>query len=523
MTRPLPRVLFTAAIALGVVLLAWQACAVATISHDDGISLMAATGHQARYTAHMPSNHTVEAAEWQSFWTPGRFGVFRTIARDLATWDLHPPLYFWLLHVWLHIHGAGLDAGPLMNIPFHLVVALAIFLAARLLACPPWAAAVAGAGWLLAAPNLLFAAETRQYSLLAALAACFLVALIHFVRRPAPAAAAGVLLIGAAGLLTHYHFALLLIALGGVAGALLLREQARRASIMLGAALGGAALLFAAVHPAFHLSLLRQSELKRYGAFAWTEAPSRIGVFVRSLAEFLLPREALAELAERPWIAALALAAGLAGSIVLARKWRPKLSLAALPLLGGAIVAGAIGALHASFMSPGHAMGAKYLVLASPLLFVALAQGFTHWAAARPRLAVTIACLLVASQAGFGIASTARFAAGQRDMSASTPAGGEQWIVDSVQRGVLPRVLLHAAPATPVLAARQVSLPALLRNAPLEGVILYVSDSGYGNTPAGRQAVLDALARRGYGIAHARGAMFGVGEVFEIRAQSAAP
>ena len=43
------------------------------------------------------------------------------IGDDLARYDNHPPLYFWLLHVWIALFGLNLHSGVLLNIGIALV------------------------------------------------------------------------------------------------------------------------------------------------------------------------------------------------------------------------------------------------------------------------------------------------------------------------------------------------------------------------------------------------------------------
>jgi uncharacterized membrane protein len=83
-----------------------------TPSHDESISFIAATCHQDAYERLAPDGVAVPAARWQRFWTLDRAKLcFGAIGRGLAHTDLHPPLYFWLLHVWSLILGVGLTQG----------------------------------------------------------------------------------------------------------------------------------------------------------------------------------------------------------------------------------------------------------------------------------------------------------------------------------------------------------------------------------------------------------------------------
>lgn len=525
MKRTVALAFLAVAITFGVVLLMLQARSVSTISHDDGISYLAATGHQALYASGMPSNQWVPASKWQSFWAPDQFWVFSTISRDLASRDIHPPLYFWLLHVWCHVYGVVLSSGPLLNVPFHVVTVLAIFLACRLVSCSPWISATAGVLWLLSGPNLLAASETRPYSLLGAVVACALVSLIYFLQRPTRSSLSCLCFFSALGLLTHYHFALLLMILGIVAGIQCLRTKAWRPLVLMALAVCLASLIFFVLHPGFHLSVMRQADQAQ--AFAWPEVPSRLRTFIGVLLEAFLPHRyafALVDLASRLWLPLLV--AGMAGVVVLLvmlRRQSPKGRTSFLcradsvPLLGGTITAAAIGALYVSCMSPRHAMGAKYLMLTSPLLFVVLAQALSVISRKHLVIGTAVSVVLLASQATYGSLSLLRVVERERRPHPNPLLTTDSRLVlDSVARGVLPTILWHAHPSTLVLAGSQEALLTKLSDEPLEGGIVYVSDLRYGNSIEGRQAVLRAFAGRGYRMVQPRGSVFGVGSIYEL-------
>src|SRR5688500_17000609 len=60
-------------------LLVARAHALGGISHDDGISYLAATGHQDAYARRAPRAAWVPARDWKAFWRPERVGCLRTI------------------------------------------------------------------------------------------------------------------------------------------------------------------------------------------------------------------------------------------------------------------------------------------------------------------------------------------------------------------------------------------------------------------------------------------------------------
>ena len=82
------------------------------IQHDEAWSYASAAGRLGPFLAAMDGGSAtsltgrwVPASEWQHFWhSDGLSGVGR-IAPDLAAYDVHPPLYFGLLHGWLAVTG----------------------------------------------------------------------------------------------------------------------------------------------------------------------------------------------------------------------------------------------------------------------------------------------------------------------------------------------------------------------------------------------------------------------------------
>ncbi|MBN2303056.1 MAG: hypothetical protein JXQ72_01175, partial [Anaerolineae bacterium] len=98
----------------------------AALEHDEAISILAAAGHQGDYARVLagrdgpdsPYGRWVPARDWQRFMEPDEALIFGRIGADLGRYDIHPPLYFWLLHLWSLLVGAGFHAGPLLNVLF---------------------------------------------------------------------------------------------------------------------------------------------------------------------------------------------------------------------------------------------------------------------------------------------------------------------------------------------------------------------------------------------------------------------
>lgn len=522
MTKYLPRMLFASGLIVGTVLLLWEAASLRTISHDDGISYIAATGHQGRYAIALPSNRWTTAADFQAFWEPERFWFFRQIGHDLAAWDIHPPLYFWVLHVWCHVCGVALSTGPLLNVPILIAASVMIFLACRLLGLQVWCCSTASVVWLLAPATLATAVETRQYCLLALMSAAFLVSLIAFREKQSVGRACWVGAIACAGMLTHFQFALLIVGGIGVTSIALIRDRSLGPLAMLYLALLLGAAAFVLIHPEFHLSIARQQAQAQH--FTWAGVPSRVHNIVYALLTVFAPvRYSPSSLFEKGYVMALGLIAAVfsahaIGSTLKQVSFADCFRVDSLPLACGILGLLGICGLYLAAASPLHAMNHKYLAMVLPPFFVVLGQWMYGLSRKMPRGALVIAVTVLVHQAVCGTLSAARFVRFQEvrgDIALSVPSAA--MILDSTARGVLPRLLWHADPASPVYAAMQTDLLKRFPELPPNGTLLYLSNLEYGNSLAGRAAVVHEIGKQGYRAFPRTTNVFDFVEVFEFK------
>ena len=100
------------------------------IQHDEAWSYASASGRLGPFLAAMDGGLTgrwVPASEWQHFWQSDGLSDVGRIGPDLAANDVHPPLYFGLLHGWLAITGQHVWSGRALNLVFAALAVLAIF------------------------------------------------------------------------------------------------------------------------------------------------------------------------------------------------------------------------------------------------------------------------------------------------------------------------------------------------------------------------------------------------------------
>ncbi len=495
------------------------------LTHDESISLLAAACHQGDYTrltfaGEPPFGRWVPASEWKELLRPDRSLCFAEIARDLSAEDIHPPLYFWLLHVWGLAFGVGLWTGLSLNLALAPLTGLALFGLARRALGDPLSAACVAAVWSFSPAAIRVFAEARQYELLALLAVLFVWQCVRICDRPAHSPRRDVLLlvaITAAGALAQFLFALVAAAGAAILLARLWRGRRRALAWALGSIAAGYAV-FGLLQPGF------TEALRRGGAQAADPAPGllpgRIDQTVDTFAAFLLP-PSLADGAVAYGACAL-LAAMTAVAIVAGQRtgararagdrdaaasrtgeasaewegdsWR---SAPAMPLVFAWLAAAHTG-LFLAFVSPGGAMDFKHVSVLWP------------FAAFVPVLAV--AALPRRARVSVGLAGGAALAASGAvavlghfpDAGSSPPLErAETVLIDNVARGVLPRIVWRLPEDARVFAADQRRLlsdpvPWLdeLGRGDLYVGRLPPSDPRYGNNADSGRRVAGLVARR---------------------------
>lgn len=366
-SRVLLFVVLVAALAERVV----QASHKTTLAHDEGVTYLVAAGNQGRYAQRtdlgVSEPFVGPASAVKRHMEVGRFFTFRKIGHDLARHDVHPPVYFWLLHVWLFAVGTHLYSGPLLNAVLCMCTGLLLYGAGRVLLRSRPQAVAAVAVCLLCGPALRLSAEARHYDLLMMASALLLFAVGRAMSSPSVSLRAAAVVAAAAciGFLSHYHFVLLASAVGlfvvlaGIRGA----GQARR---VLAAMVVGVAVAMV-IHYDFYLSFARHGTGgAAFGSNLW----GRCVAVANALSAVVLPQALSTRV-----LPAVAVCVGL---LVMASWWswrnrarflRPEVYLLWPTTL---LVVGGIGGLYAAGLAPQHAMGAKYLAAAWPGLSCAL-------------------------------------------------------------------------------------------------------------------------------------------------------
>jgi hypothetical protein len=488
-----------------------------TINHDEAISYLSATGHQGRFaTANKPPvGSWVKASKWKSFTRLEKSFPFGQIGSDLAHYDIHPPLYFWLLHLWSLALGIRVWTGPSFNVFISLLTTLALFGLAHYVLNDSLEAALVAFIWALSPAVVSVSSDARQYDLLALITVLFAWQVIKCTdlrKQFLFGEFGGLLLLSAAGALTHYHF--FLVALGSLAflTARLIKKNAKRLIAALGS-VGLGFVLFFLLHPQFYLSFSRQRVQAQ--PFAFEELTLR----VRQVAEaFLFFFFGDIEFAK--YVAAALMLAFLLWAFVAVRRHQRRLIPAVVNTSEFSIlyfflwIAGTTVFLYLAFLSPMHAMGARYLSMAWP--FFAFVPVLLLRFLPKPGVTRTLVCLSMLLFAGVFVLNSGYV--NNRNPDPSTLLrSSERIMVDNLARGVFPRIFWHVPDDKLILAAPQ----DFLLNRPdiwlhqLEGNGVYISDLSYGNSIEKQKKIID-LIKQVYEVTTVEGGVWGVGNAVTV-------
>lgn len=238
---------------------------------DEWWSYETASGHLLDFsTQHGVSlyGRWVPAREWKQQWKPASAVDFAQIAHDLGAHDVHPPLYFWALHVWMLLFGVRFWTGPLLNLLIDILTGAALFGLARRLLHDPLAAALVVLIWAVSPAVRVTSSMARMYPLLALFAVLFVWMLVRAVddhehvglRASLPALA---LLTAATfgGMFSQYQF-VLIVAGGALYAAVRLARADWRRCLGVLASLGVGLALVAIAQP----SIVAQFRLEAHKA-----------------------------------------------------------------------------------------------------------------------------------------------------------------------------------------------------------------------------------------------------------------
>lgn len=225
-------------------LLHWKA----SLSNDESVSYMCAAATAGIWETSIADmvHRPITVADLQRFYDRPTGSEFHTVSLDMARYDVHPPLYFWLLHAIHVLWGTTAATGAFLNVAFGLGILVLLVRLARRLTGSDLAALATAVVWYLSPAAVQIDLEARPYQLLALLALASYMLGRSLVQGSAGQWTwIGFTVVNMLGLLTHLYFPFLL--LPGVVLMLAQHGMGRRSWAFLGslsASLAGMLLLY---------------------------------------------------------------------------------------------------------------------------------------------------------------------------------------------------------------------------------------------------------------------------------------
>lgn len=496
-------------IGLLVILFVVPAMMATSLSHDDGITILSATCNQGRYAHSIPTGQWVPVQVWQDYWRLRNPGCFETIRTDLAHSDIHPPLYFWLLHVWLSVFGVSIPAAVALNILIVLLTAHLLYAVCGVLDVPTYLRAMVMLTWALTMAARASTIAIRQYALLGFWSALLLLLVSLWFTRHRCGYLVALAPVIALGLLTQYLFVIPAGATMLFLGVAIVARR-RHGEFALLVAVGIVAVCaFGVGNPGFWESFHRGGEQAQQ--FSWSTLALRMVALLRPVYETFLP---IGPDYQSYGVSVIAIAGGVLTLAVVtpilwtAAKWLARVrggwhrfipTAPAVPLLMFFTCWLSIIVLYLFFIMPVHSMSPLHLYFITPFLFVGLAV-----AARKSRAVVAALAVLLVFQLCGVLAATVFSGYRHAQRSALIPGSDAAIVIDSDRRGVVPAALWSIPPGAVTYVAGQ---DELLKHFPdLSGVtgrpVFYVSRvlpaDPYGNSIAKRKRILKEFAERGY-------------------------
>lgn len=462
-----------------------------------------------------PIGAWVPASAWKRFLHIEQPFCFGEIAHALTRFDIHPPLYFWLLHLWALVVGMHEWTGPALNIIISVFSLLSLYGLARRVLGEPLEAAVVAFTWALSPAVFQMSFEARHYDLLALVAILFvwqMLKVVQPVTEPKKHDYILLMLLTAAGALTHYYFSIFVAGCGLFAVTKLFGQHKKRLWLGIAAVLSGFSLFYL-LHPDFYNSF--QNEQKEVGVFSAADFATRLENVANTFKQFFF-----FPFSSRYLL--IGIAAAWLMAVWRSKRWIPfpratnwrgmqMLYFFAWP------AAVQIG-LYLAYLSPQHAALPKHFSAAWPFLAflpVLILRLFKKF-----QIPGTILFwLFLIFAAVSGLRNFNAFAANQPDPTATLQRANAV-MLDNASMNVLPRLVIKLADNIPVFAASRDAMqrvPALwLEHIDSNAVYISVNAPIFNNNAAGQEAIVE-LIQQNYEAEIIRKGAWGFGDLVLIK------
>ncbi len=498
-----------------------------TISHDEVISYLAATGHQGEYSyivagKRSPYGTWAQAHEWKRLISLEKRYCFKQIGSDLAHFDIHPPLYFWLLHLWSIIVGIHVWTGPSLNIIIALFMAFFLLRFALLTLGNYKEAVIVTSLWALSPAVISISYGARQYDLLALCTILFVGQSFKLLKSSENNKIREFILLGiftTAGALTHFHFFLIVMGCCIFLIVKLIRLNWRLLFTTLISICTGY-LAFFLLSPDFYRSILFQREISL--AFDLSDFIPRIIFVFGNLFSFFIPEFVLILLLPiilsiAPFVIMVLIILILWILIKYAKKHERLISPIKKPEFTGIQVlyfliwiSGITILLYLLQVSPRHAMSARHWSMVWP--FYAFIPVFIIRFLKRFKTHLVVSLYILLLLGNFGVLYNQHRIYKDVDPTVLLK-NSNRIIVDSLLRGYFPRIFWHVPDDKLIFAASQHDM--------LDNPKLWLSpidDAVYISLLAKEQHQhILKLIRQDYEVIPVEGGIWGIGEVFRVQ------
>ncbi len=187
-------------------------------SNDESVTYLSATGNQVRYAELVKPDsnyidHLTVTNIWKNCYQPNPKFCFGKIANDLTQYDIHPPLYFWLIHVFILIFGLHLYTGLILNLLITIFTLWALFRLSYFILNNQLHAIMVCTFWFLSPAVVQMDLEARHYQLLALFTILLTYSSLLIIKKEelSKKNILSVVLLSALGMLTHYYFMFIMI------------------------------------------------------------------------------------------------------------------------------------------------------------------------------------------------------------------------------------------------------------------------------------------------------------------------
>lgn len=187
-------------------------------SHDETISTLVATGNQGVYHNLFNSeegdkllNNWVSVDDWKFLVERPKTVNFNLISKDLGNHDIHPPLYYWLLHIIYFLFGSSIWSGAILNLVIYSATFFVVYLFFKTLKVDENTLFLTMFLWAFSPAVIHSVYEARHYeltTLLSFLLLFFVIRLIQSRNENNILSITVIFIVSFAGILTNYMFSI---------------------------------------------------------------------------------------------------------------------------------------------------------------------------------------------------------------------------------------------------------------------------------------------------------------------------